>query len=140
MPDDDVEVVVSRRPSAPLQIEVPATPDQLSDIRGRLSAWLRATGIPDDLARDMVLAVNEACTNSIEHGYRGGTSGRMLVYVEAGARGICVRITDFGSWKRPEANPRVRGRGVPLMRAISGDVTLNGTSTGTTVTMNFELV
>jgi hypothetical protein len=29
---------------------------------------------------------------------------------------------------------------VPLMRAVSPDVTLDGTSTGTTVTMNFELV
>lgn len=138
--DDDVAIVVYRRPPAPLQIEVPATPDQLSDIRGHLGSWLRATGIPDDLAGDIVLVVNEACTNSIEHGYRGRTPGRMLVYVETKGRGICIRVTDFGSWKLPDANPRMRGRGVPLMRAVSGDVTLDGTSTGTTVTMNFELV
>jgi PAS domain S-box-containing protein len=123
--DDDVAIVVYRRPPAPLQLEVPATPDQLSDIRGQLGSWLRATGIPDDLAGDIVLVVNEACTNSIEHGYRARAPGRMLVDVEA---------------KLPDANPRSRGRGVPLMRAVSGDVNLDGTSTGTTVTMNFELV
>jgi PAS domain S-box-containing protein len=137
--DDDVAIVVYRRPPAPLEIEVTATPDQLSDIRSQLGSWLRATGIPDDLAGDIVLVVNEACTNSIEHGYRGKAPGRMLVFVEAKGRGICIRITDFGSWKLPDANPRVRGRGVPLMRAVSGDVTLAGTSTGTVVTMNFEL-
>lgn len=116
-----------------------ATPDQLSDMRGQLTRWLKATGIPEDLAGDIVLVVNEACTNSIEHGYRATKPGRMLVCAEAKGRGICIRITDFGSWKLPDANPRIRGRGVPLMRAVSGEVTLDGTSTGTTVTMTFEL-
>ena len=138
--DDDVAIVVYRRPPAPLRIEVLATPDQLSDIRAHLGSWLRATGIPDDLAGDIVLVVNEACTNSIEHGYRGRVAGRMVVDVAAKGRGIRIRIADFGSWKLPDVNPRLRGRGVPLMRAVSGDVTLDGTSTGTVVTMNFELV
>jgi serine phosphatase RsbU (regulator of sigma subunit)/anti-sigma regulatory factor (Ser/Thr protein kinase) len=137
--DDDVAIVVYRRPPAPLEIDVLATPDQLSDIRGQIARWLQATGIPDELAGDIVLVVNEACTNSIEHAYRAMTPGRMLVCAEARGRGISIRITDFGSWKLPDANPRTRGRGVPLMRAVSGDVALVGTSTGTTVTMNFEL-
>ncbi|MBJ7337923.1 SpoIIE family protein phosphatase [Mycolicibacterium sp.] len=137
--DDDVAIVVYRRPPAPLEIDVVATPDQLSDVRGQLTRWLRATGIPDDLAGDIVLVVNEACTNSIEHGYRATAPGRMLVCAEAKGRGISIRVTDFGSWKQPDANPRTRGRGVPLMRAVSGDVTLDGTSRGTTVTMTFEL-
>ena len=137
--DDDVAIVVYRRPPASLEIDVVATPDQLSDVRGQLATWLKATGIPDDLAGDIVLVVNEACTNSIEHGYRASEPGRMLVCAEARGRGISIRIADFGSWKLPDANPRARGRGVPLMRAVSGAVTLDGTSTGTTVTMNFDL-
>lgn len=138
--DDDVAIVVYRRPPAPLKMDVPARPDQLSDIRDQLARWLLATGIPSDLAGDIVLVVNEACTNSIEHGYRATPPGRIFVYVEAKGRRICIRIADFGSWKLPDVNPRLRGRGVPLMRAVSGDVTLDGTSTGTTVIMNFELV
>lgn len=138
--DDDVAIVVYRRPPAPLHIEVVATPDRLGEVRGRLADWLWATGIPDDLAGDIVLVVNEACTNSIEHAYRGADAGAMVVYVEARGRGICIRVSDFGSWKSPDANPRVRGRGVPLMRAVSGDVTFDGSSVGTTVTMDFQLV
>ncbi|MCV7419366.1 SpoIIE family protein phosphatase [Mycobacterium yunnanensis] len=137
--DDDVAIVVYRRPPAPLKIDVLATPDQLSDIRHQIAAWLRATGIPDDLGGDIVLVVNEACTNSIEHAYREMAPGRMVVCAEAKGRGISIRIDDFGSWKLPDANPRTRGRGVPLMRAVSGDVTLDGTPTGTVVTLNFEL-
>lgn len=137
--DDDVAIVVYRRPPAPLEIDVMATPDRLADIRDQLTKWLRATGIPDDLAGDIVLVVNEACTNSIEHGYRDAEPGRMLVCAEAEGRGITIHISDFGSWKRPAPNPRTRGRGVPLMRAVSGDVTFDGTVSGTSVTMTFDL-
>ena len=137
--DDDVAIVVYRRPPAPLELDLIASPDQLSDIRGQLTAWLRATGIPDALAGDIVLVVNEACTNSIEHAYRDRKPGRMLVCAEARGRGISIHIADFGSWKLPDVNPRTRGRGVPLMRAVSGDVTLDGTAAGTRVTMTFEL-
>lgn len=137
--DDDVAIVVYRRPPAPLELDVPATADQLSDIRAQIGRWLYATGIPDDLAGDIVLVVNEACTNSIEHGYRRRPPGRMLVCAEAKGRGVSIRIVDFGSWKLPDADQRTRGRGVPLMRAVSGDVTLDGTANGTTVTLNFEL-
>ena len=63
----------------------------------------------------------------------------MLVCAEAEGRGITIHISDFGSWKRPAPNPRTRGRGVPLMRAVSRDVTFDGTVSGTSVTMTFDL-
>lgn len=135
--DDDVAIVVYRRPPTALRLEVVATPDKLADIRARLADWLRAVSIPDELAADITLVVNEACTNSIEHGYRGRPAGPMWVSAEVNGREICIEITDSGSWKTPDPNPRVRGRGVPLMRAVSGGMSVDGTSAGTTVTMSF---
>lgn len=135
--DDDVAIVVYRRPPTALRLEVVATPDQLADIRARLADWLRAVSIPEELAADITLVVNEACTNSIEHGYRGRPAGPMSVSAEVNGREICIEITDSGSWKTPDPNPRVRGRGVPLMRAVSGGMSVDGTAAGTTVTMSF---
>jgi anti-sigma regulatory factor (Ser/Thr protein kinase) len=135
--DDDVAIVVYRRPPTALRFELVATPDQLADIRHRLSDWLRAVSIPEELAADITLVVNEACTNSIEHGYRDRPAGMMSVNAEVNGREICIEITDSGSWKTPEPNPRVRGRGVPLMRAVSGRMSVDGTSAGTTVVMSF---
>jgi serine phosphatase RsbU (regulator of sigma subunit)/anti-sigma regulatory factor (Ser/Thr protein kinase) len=137
--DDDVAIVVYRRPPTALRLDLVATPDQLGHIRGSLANWLRAASIPEELAADIILVVNEACTNSIEHGYRDRMPGPMVVHAEANGREICIEITDSGSWKTPDPNPRTRGRGVPLMRAVSGGMAVEGTGTGTTVTLSFPL-
>ncbi|MGV0835975.1 SpoIIE family protein phosphatase [Mycolicibacterium thermoresistibile] len=137
--DDDVAIVVYRHSFAPLRIEVPATPDRLSEVRARLTGWLDAAGVPELLSSDIVLAVNEACTNSVEHAYRDTEPGRMQVHADLRGERIDLRIVDYGTWKMPDANPRIRGRGLPMMRAISADVQVDPTRTGTTVELTFML-
>ena len=117
--DDDVAMVMYRHQPALLRIESEATADQLVDIRHRLAAWLRAAEVPDELAADIVLVVNEACTNCVEHAYRGHARRTMLLEVEAADGEIQARVTDSGSWKTPAANPGNSGRGLVLMRALS---------------------
>jgi PAS domain S-box-containing protein len=136
--DDDVAIVIHRRPPSPLDIEVPATADQLGEVRGQLSNWLRAAGIPETLAADIVLAGNEACTNSAEHAYRGGASGPMRIQAHMRRGEIGLRVIDFGTWKPPGDTP-FRGRGIPLMRAVSDRVELDISATGTTVELAFGM-
>ena len=137
--DDDVAIVVYRRPAAPLQIEVTAQPDRLSDIRAQLAVWLQGVGASESLIADIVLAGNEACTNSAEHAYRGHDVGTMRL--DAALRGgeIVLNIVDFGTWKPPSGENPFRGRGIPLMRAVSDRIQLYQTSSGTTVEMVFRL-
>ena len=137
--DDDVAIVIHRRPPAPLHIEVPATPDRLSDIRAQLSEWLDLVGAPEELAADIVLAGNEACTNSAEHAYRGVDSGDMWVKAQVRGGEITLAVVDFGTWKPPGGNNPFRGRGIPLMRALSDRVELTHSATGTTVEMVFGI-
>ena len=136
MPGEDLHHSDAEAPE-PLRLEVSAEPARLSEIRTRLSGWLRSARVSDELAADIVLVVNEACTNSIEHGYRGVEHGVVVVHADVNGREICIEITDFGSWKPPDSDPRVRGRGVPLMQAVSRAVRVDGTSTGTAVAMSF---
>ena len=77
--DDDIAIVGDRRPYAPLTIEQVVTADQLSDIRHQVAAWMRLAAVPDQQVADIVLAVNEACANSVEHGYRGRKPGKVRV-------------------------------------------------------------
>jgi PAS domain S-box-containing protein len=137
--DDDIAIVVYRQPYAPLAIEKVVTADQLTDIRHQLAAWMRAATIPDDRVADIVLAVNEACANSIEHGYRGRKPGRVRVEGENDGARVHLRVIDSGSWKSAPADPGVRGRGLLLIRAVSDWLEMECTPTGTTVDMSFRL-
>jgi PAS domain S-box-containing protein len=135
--DDDVAIVLYRHPGPALVIEIDAIPARLSDVRHQLTAWLRSAGVPELVGADIVLVVNEACSNSAEHAYRGQEPGTMRVQAALDDRHIHVKVADSGSWKTPPADPGTRGRGLLLMRALSEHVDLDGTAGGTTVGMRF---
>jgi anti-sigma regulatory factor (Ser/Thr protein kinase) len=137
--DDDVAIVLYRRVAAPVLIDYDATAQRLSDVRHRLGAWLRANEVPETLTADIVLVVNEACTNCVEHAYRGQQPGRMRVEADVDHGDVQIRVADAGSWKTPPADPGTRGRGLLLIRAVSDRVALDGTDTGTTIEMKFRL-
>jgi anti-sigma regulatory factor (Ser/Thr protein kinase) len=138
--DDDVAIVVYRCPPAALLIEDDAAPRRLSDMRHGLAAWLRANSIEEPLAGDILLVVNEACSNSVEHAYRGRrVPGRMRVEAEVRDGQVHICVVDSGSWKTPPADPGTRGRGLLLIRKISDQVDVSGTDGGTSVEMTFRL-
>ena len=137
--DDDVAMVIYRHQGTPLRIESDATADQLVGIRHRLSRWLGAAEVPEELAADIVLVVNEACTNCVEHAYRGHPVGSMLLEITATDGEIQAQVSDIGSWKTPAANPGNSGRGLVLMRALSDTIEIDSSPTGTTVDISFRL-
>ncbi|MFZ1178350.1 MAG: SpoIIE family protein phosphatase, partial [Mycobacterium sp.] len=137
--DDDVAMVIYRHQQTSLRIESEAAAGQLAGIRHRLAEWLRPAGVPDHLAADIVLVVNEACTNCVEHAYRGHAVGTMLLEVNIADGEVRARITDSGSWKTPAANPGNSGRGLVLMRVLSDTMELDSTPTGTTAHLTFRL-
>jgi serine/threonine-protein kinase RsbW len=121
-----------------LSIEVVAIAERLGEIRQQLATWLAPIGVSDTGIADIVLVVNEACTNCIEHAYRGLVPG--LIQVEANQDGeqIVVGVADHGVWQPPATQPSTRGRGLPIMRAVSDGVDLKSSPEGTTVRMTFE--
>jgi PAS domain S-box-containing protein len=137
--DDDVAMVIYRHQQAGLRIETHAIADELVSIRHQLADWLRAAEVPRELIDDIVLVVNEACTNCVEHAYRGHGAGTTLLEVETIDAEIRARVTDHGSWKPPAINPGNSGRGLVLMRAISDTLEINSSPTGTTVDIIFRL-
>lgn len=138
--DDDVAMVIYRHQHTPLRIETGATADQLVLIRHRLAAWLHAGGVTEDRAADIVLVVNEACTNCVEHAYRGFAAGTMLLEVDLADGEVRTRIADYGSWKMPGNPPGNGGRGLPLMRVLSDSMELDTTASGTTADITFRLL
>jgi PAS domain S-box-containing protein len=140
--DDDVAVVVYRG-GTPLVLDYEATAYRLGDVRHRLGEWLTANAVSETMAADIVLVVNEACTNCVEHAYRDQPPGRMRVAAEiqpgSDGRELRISVTDFGSWKRPPADPGTRGKGLLLINTVGDRVDVEGTSVGTTVGVTFHL-
>ena len=57
-------------------IEVSADPKLLGAVRAMMRAYVSSFGFSDDRCNEIVLAVDEACTNAIRHAYQG-KPGRM---------------------------------------------------------------
>ena len=122
-----------------LRIEIPAIADRLIEVRSRLLAWLALIGVADVTAADIVLVINEACSNSIEHAYRGADTGLIRVEVAREGEHIVASVSDFGSWQTPRSEPTTRGRGLAIMRAITDEVELVTSAVGTTIRTSFDV-
>lgn len=57
--------------------------------------------IPSEVVLDLKLAVDEACANIIEHGYRGMDPGSIILSFWIEPDRIVVQITDFGQVFEP---------------------------------------
>ena len=137
--DDDIAIVVYRRPYPSLAIHQVVKADQLGDLRHQLAAWLDDAGVSEERVADIVLAVNEAVANSIEHGYQGRKLGKVRLKGDNDGSRIRIKIIDKGSWKPAATDPGVRGRGLLLIRAVSDRLEMDCTPKGTTVDMSFSL-
>lgn len=62
-------------------------------------------GINDAVLYDVQLAVDEACTNIITHGYAGMDPGSIILDLEVAGSKITVSLTDFGRSFEPDSTP-----------------------------------
>ncbi|HEX6340084.1 ATP-binding protein [Umezawaea sp.] len=110
--------------------------DSLARMRRSFDAWLTGAGVDDDVAYDLLLALNEAVSNSIEHAYPPGVDGTVLVKATLASDGaVCVVVSDDGRWRVPPAALSGRGRGLLLMRENVDQVVVDRTSAGTSVSL-----
>jgi anti-sigma regulatory factor (Ser/Thr protein kinase) len=136
-PDDVAVMALSRREAGgePLVVRLPAEATSLAPLRERLRRWLVAEGLGRTEASDVLLAVGEAASNAIEHAIEPAPAAIVVTLARDGAGVTRVEIRDHGSWDAAPSAPH-RGRGMQIMRAISGEeVAIDRTPHGTTVTI-----
>ena len=92
---------------------------QLVVIREFVAETSRSLDADEQAIRDLQLAVDEVCSNSIRHGY-GGQEGQIEVSVDRVGQSIRVVVRDWGRAFDPEQIP-VPDLGVPLEeRSLGG--------------------
>lgn len=117
-----------------------ATVRDLNDMRDFLEGAVLTLGGDDDTAGDLVLAVNEAVTNVLLHGY-DEQPGTVSMCVEAHDRDLLVHLSDDAPLFDPTTVPTpdvnlpledrpLGGLGVHMMRQLSDELVYRVTETG----------
>lgn len=130
--DDLTMLVVEANPMSSgecvLDRQFPARPDQLCDIRHAVAHAAGMLGCSEDVAHDVVLAVDEACQNIIRHAY-GGEDGAIQVQVRRDDGRLVVRLIDFAApvdcariEPRDLDDLRPGGLGTHFIRAVMDEV------------------
>jgi PAS domain S-box-containing protein len=133
--DDDVTFVVANSPAtlgARVALSLPGDPEGLHSLRATLRRWLTEQETADSMAAEVTMATNEAVQNAIEHAHGLGPEP-FEIELEREGDEVVVSVRDHGRWR--EGRSGDRGRGLPLMRALMDDVTVDPGPRGTTVTM-----
>ena len=137
---DDVTLLVVRMSEslgAHVTLEVSGQPGGLFAMRQTLRRWLGETAADEDETEDIIMACNEACENSVEHGYGFGDD-LFGVTFERDGDDVSIRVRDTGNWQPPHDEPH-RGHGLPLIRKLMDDVEVQPRPGGTTVVMRRRL-
>jgi anti-sigma regulatory factor (Ser/Thr protein kinase) len=141
------ESIVTGMPVAPLpdlgrpDVRLPVTTDTLTDMRQRLAAVLGDAGLPPGMAGDLVYAVSEVATNSIEHGPGWGA-----VSVWSRDGDVVCEVADSGRLDevfpgvRPPSLDQARGRGLWLARTLCDAVDTAVDDDGTRVRLTCDRV
>jgi len=128
-------------PSKPLALResYQATPDSIPHARHDVRRLAWAAGASRALLDAISLAVTEAVTNSIVHGYRG-RPGEVELTAQVAAGTLVVVVTDCGcGFHTPPANPGL-GLGLALMADATEHLDIaERAAGGTDVTMRFTV-
>jgi serine/threonine-protein kinase RsbW len=118
----------------------PAHPRHLATLRAEVRRWLAPLALLGDTKIDLVLAVNEAASNCVEHAYTPATADdtvELTFWTEA--RSVCVEIVDHGAWRTPSGQPTGRGRGIEIMQRLIPVVLIHHDRRGTRVLLSHPL-
>jgi stage II sporulation protein AB (anti-sigma F factor) len=121
----------------------PATPVPVGRVRADVAGFAAAHGVKRASVDDIRLAVSEAVTNAVMHGYRD-SSGTVHVTARHADGTLWISIRDFGCGMRPQpigTEQRGMGLGLALIGRVVSELSVGPqVGEGTDVRMRFDFV
>ena len=121
----------------PLHLRLPNDTSSLDLVRDTMRIWLAGSPLSRSDAHDVLLAVWEACANSIEHAV-APRDDTFQVRAELDDSALRISVEDTGDWLPPTERAD-RGFGLRLMHAAMTSVEITPASTGTRITLEKSL-
>lgn len=121
-----------------LKFHFPAKPDQLCTVRELVKQAAKMTGCQAEMADKLVIAVNEACMNVIQHAYKGDDSGEIVLEILNNNNRLLFCLQDYAEpidldsvKPRPLEDIRPGGLGVHFIREIMDECEMGHLEGGT---------
>jgi anti-sigma regulatory factor (Ser/Thr protein kinase) len=119
-----------------MQLVIAASPSRLAGLRRAVRAHLR--GLQEEVADEVVLALNEVATNAVLYGSSAGQPVEVAIHVDDGW--VEASVLDHGPDPPPGLpddpdRPDAGGRGLWLLRRLVDEVRLERVQLGTRVTL-----
>jgi anti-sigma regulatory factor (Ser/Thr protein kinase) len=121
-----------------LNLELPATPESVTEARHKVAAYLQQLGMP---RFGVEVAVTEAAKNAVQHAFRGDHLGSIWLEVETLVPDtLVVTVTDDGAGITPDLESDGLGLGLSLIGRFAHDFDVRDAEPhGTAVVMRFRL-
>jgi len=83
--------------SPTLELRFPSDPKRLRMVREKVQEIAEEIGCSKKLISDLVIAINEACMNIMQHAYKGDKSGEILLEIQNDSGDLQVVLTDYAA-------------------------------------------
>jgi serine/threonine-protein kinase RsbW len=110
-----------------VRLTIPAKPEYITLVRLALSGLSRLRPLSEEALGDLKLAVTEACSNSVRHGYGDAGEGVVEIVYELHPDRLVVEVADDGPGfdargDRPGVeNLEEGGLGIAIIKAVSDE-------------------
>ena len=110
-----------------VRLRIPAKPEYITLVRLALSGLSRLRPLDEETLGDLKLAVTEACSNSVRHGYGNGREGTVEISYELQPDRLIVEVEDDGpgfdaDTRRDAAGDLVEGGlGIEIIRSVADE-------------------
>lgn len=89
------------------ELEFAADPKKLRLVRERVQEACESLGCDKKTVSDVVIAINEACMNIIQHAYKDSSGGDIKLAIDMRDENLCVEILDYADpIDRTQVKPR----------------------------------
>lgn len=124
-----------------IELRFLAEPAAVAPARHAVTNLARRIGMSDDSVSNVALAVSEAITNAVLHGYVDRDTGHIEVDARVTTSDLIVTVTDDGGGMIPRPDSPGLGMGLPIIARLTAtlDVRSPQAGAGTQLCMTFPL-
>ena len=114
-----------------------ASPASVALVRSQMAALAADCGLDDCAINDVKLAVSEAATNALLHGYKN-RPGLIRVQARIEAGELLISVADDGAGMKPRADSPGLGLGLPVIASVTRRLEVLDDGPGTELRMAFD--